>query len=221
MKKVTNPVLADVKATSVQEKILQDRQTYTQEKKVEGPVIDLFYQELRDQSPKIRRFLDLLFGSLLYLVYLLLNPFIYTYLKLSGIKSPYREFTGIGQFGNPLKVKIYNIGYFQSVDDAPFDKGTPPVHFLFKTNLYKLPLTPEVLKGNISLVGPQILEESFAMDLINKYTDFHKRFAPKPGVYTPSCYYRFENINEDFENELEKDLRYSSKQTIKTYLDAL
>ncbi|MEX0662221.1 MAG: sugar transferase [Balneolaceae bacterium] len=169
----------------------------------------------------MRRFLDLLFGSFLYVLYLLLNPFIFAYLKLSGVDSPYRYFNGIGQFGNILRVKIYNIGYYQSVDDDAFSKTTSPNHFLYKTNLFKLPLVIRVLKGNMSLVGPQILNDKFALELIDKYTDFHKRFAPKPGVFSPSCYYRFENRQDDYSNELRDDLNYASRQTLKSYLNTL
>ncbi len=206
---------------SIQEKILQDRQTYTQEQKVKGPSIDLFYHELNDRSPKMRRLLDLVFGSMTYILYILLNPFILAYLRLSGVSSPYREFNGVGQFGNIIKARIYNIGYYQSVDDDTFSNTTTANHFLSKTNLFKLPLVIHVLKGHISLAGPQVLEDKFALELMNKYTDFHKRFAPKPGLFSPSCYYSYENSHSDYSNELRKDLNYASRQTLKTYLNTL
>jgi len=210
-----------IAAKSVQEKILHDRQVYTQEKKVKGPTIDLFFHELNDESPKMRRFLDLFLGSFLYLFYILINPIIYAYLKLSGVDTPYRKFKGVGQFGNIIEVKIYDIGYYQALDDEIFTNACTPKPFLYQTNLFKLPMVPQVLKGKLSLAGPQVLEENFALRLINNYTDFHKRFAPKPGVFSPSCYYSYEKSKSDFSTELKEDLSFAGRQTLKSYLSTL
>lgn len=214
MKKKNYSDQSDTDSNSVQKEIFKKGEIYSQEENLEDPVVDLFYDELKDHSPKLRRSFDLLFGSMAYALYLIINPFILAYLKLSGVKSPYLHFTGVGQFGSTIKARIYNIGYYQYTNNEDLTNKTSPYHFLYKTNIFKLPLIINVLKGNISLVGPELLDESFSLNMINKYTDFHKRFAPKPGVFPTACYYHSENSRRDFTNELQQDLIFACKQTL-------
>lgn len=205
------------KPISLQEKILLDKQIFTPENKIIGPSISLFYHELTNKNPKLKRFTDITIGILVYLVHLLLKPLIVVGLKLSSGSDIYQKFTAVGKNGQSFQCKIYNIEYSQL--DALQNKETPKgfSRFILRSGLYKLPLIHKVFKNELSLVGPQIFEENFAFYFSNIYTETYKRFSATPGLFSPSSYYSCDSVEEN----LRKDLDFVANQSFNKYIRIL
>jgi lipopolysaccharide/colanic/teichoic acid biosynthesis glycosyltransferase len=202
----------DTESVSIEERILLEK--HSPGKKISGPVCDLFFHELKDKSPRARRVLDIIAALPASLLYFLTFPLIYTLLYGSGTKNPLRKFKITGIYGKELSITTYNTNTFQCLV-MERDKRTHIQRFLHKTGLYKLPLFPVILSGELSLVGPQPMDSECAMIYANYYTHFYKRFSAKPGVYVPGNYYLTSGYsNEQRETSIQKDFSYVKNQTI-------
>lgn len=209
------------KPHSLQEKILIDKQIFVPINEIKGPTIPFFYHELTNRSPSYKRFFDLSIGVVIYLFYLILNPIIWIGLKLSQGSDVYQKFTAVTKNGYHINCKVYNTGFTQL--DALNNTNNPGgfKRFLITSGLHKLPLITKVLKGDISLVGPQLFEKDFALEFSGFYTETYKRFATEPGMFSPSSYYYTDHRSVSTEELLRKDLEFVGNQAIKTYLKAL
>jgi len=209
--------------SSVQEKILFEKHYFVKTDELEGPIVELFFHEIKDQAPKLRRFFDLLFGTLLMVLHLLLFPFIALGLKFSGKKSIFQPVEGIGIFGRPLSTKVYNIGVtqFETTNQESSNRFNFFCRILYTFNMFKLPQLWYVITGKMSLVGPELLSDRYATKYVNAFTDFHKRFSPLPGVFAPVSYYIPPGKKATPNYNLKKDLIYSCKQSMKQYFRIL
>lgn len=208
-----------VNFASVQERILLEKQTYIPDNKINGPRTDLFFHEIREKGSLLKTLFNYAAGALLVSLYYLTLPFICLLLKVNG-KSCFRSFEGVKKYGDTFGIKIYNIGYRQFASDSEY-KPSIVQKFLYKTGLYKLPMAPHILQNNINLVGPQVVCEEECLDTVNELTDFYKRFAIKPGYFSPVCFYTVSSENDDVAGLFRKELSYIRGQSSFNYLKLL
>jgi lipopolysaccharide/colanic/teichoic acid biosynthesis glycosyltransferase len=99
------------------------------------------------------------------------------------------------------------------------DRVTPVGHFLRKTRLDELPQAVNILKGEMSLVGPRPERPEFVADLVKKVPFYQARHAVRPGLTGwAQVRYRYGSSVEDSLVKLQYDLYYIKRQTV--YLEA-
>lgn len=209
---------------NLQEKIIFDKKNVLSKKENRnGPVVHLFYHEMKDKSPVIKRTFDWIFGVILYMVHIISKPFIIVLFKLSGVKKVHAEYNACGQHGILIKTRIYNIGLRQAENNytSKLKQINRVQKFFLRTGLFKLPQLTGVFKNNYSLVGPELLEESFAEKMLTSYSECHKRFAPKPGIFSPVTYFVPSDNEMKNKEKLTEDLAYAARQTFTNYLRIL
>jgi len=153
------------------------------------PLIKLRSEPLKEREKVIKRLVDLIF-SILVLIFsaplMLLLPLI---IKLES-KGPilYRQ-KRVG-----LKGKIYEVYKFRSMlENAEAETGpilarqndervTRVGSFLRRFHLDELPQFFNVLKGEMSLVGPRPERPAFIEEFNREIRGYSRRFAVKPGI---------------------------------------
>lgn len=126
----------------------------------------------------------------------------------------YRQ-TRIGMGGKEFSVlKFRSMKVDAEKDGAQFAKRkdsrvTLIGRFIRLTRIDELPQLINVLKGDMSFVGPRPERPEFVKDFIEQIPNYNLRHAVKPGIsgWAQICYPYGENI-EDTKNKLEFDLYY-------------
>lgn len=86
---------------------------------------------------------------------------------------------------------------------------TPVGSFLRRTHLDEIPQLINVLKGEMSLVGPRPERPIFVSDLSQKIEGYPLRLRVKPGITgLAQVYHRYDESIEDVQVKLSWDLRY-------------
>jgi len=173
------------------------------------PLVKLRSEPLKEREKVIKRLVDLVF-SIFVLIFsaplMLLLPLI---IKLES-KGPifYRQ-KRVG-----LKEKIYEVYKFRSMlENAEAETGpilarqddkrvTRVGSFLRRSHLDELPQFLNVLKGEMSLVGPRPERPAFVKEFNREIRGYSRRFAVKPGITGLAQLYG------TYETSAEKKLKY-------------
>lgn len=197
--------------SSVQERILLEKQIHVPSNQLNGPTTELFFHEIKEKNSAISSLINILAGMVLVLIHLLTLPLISLLLKLSG-KNIFDRFRGIKQGGAPVSITWYNTG-FREYSDLSGSEPDFIQKFLYKSGLFKLPMAHHLLRQNISLVGPQVVSEEEGCEAVNRLTDFYKRFALKPGYFYPVCYKNTPDEDKQLKKAFQQELRFILQQT--------
>jgi lipopolysaccharide/colanic/teichoic acid biosynthesis glycosyltransferase len=99
------------------------------------------------------------------------------------------------------------------------DRITPVGKVLRRTRLDELPQFVNVLKGDMSLVGPRPERPEFVQQLVEEVPFYQARHAVRPGITGwAQVRYRYGSCVDDARIKLEYDLYYIRQQSI--YLEA-
>jgi lipopolysaccharide/colanic/teichoic acid biosynthesis glycosyltransferase len=184
------------------------------------------FKSLREKTYTGKRAIDLFLGGIGSLIFFLMAPFIALGIKLSS-KGPI-IFTQKRTGQNGKKFTCYKFRTMHQLNLRRID-GKPVVtkegdkrifwfgSMLRKTNLDELPQIVNVLKGEMSLVGPRPYPVDECKHWNNTFEDFYYRYAVKPGIsgYAQVTGYRGGTLDEEhMRKRLDKDLVYTQKQSL-------
>ena len=134
----------------------------------------------------------------------------------------------LGRYKKPFKLIKFRTMVFNAEEKGPVwahknDRRVTRIgRFLRKNRLDEIPQLLNILKGDISFVGPRPVVKSSA-ELLQQYNrDYDKRFLVKPGLTGWSQIYW--SHSPSIEEQLKKvpyDLRYLNNYSVKDYFKIL
>lgn len=84
--------------------------------------------------------------------------------------------------------------------------------FLRKTHIDELPQLINVIKGEMSMVGPRPERPFFVSKFEDNISDYTKRLSIKPGITgLAQCYYKYDETIRDVQNKLRYDILYMKR----------
>lgn len=184
------------------------------------------FSELQIRNYSGKRLLDLAIGSIAFLAFILLYPVIAMGIKLSSPGPVIFRQKRTGVFGNPFtcyKFRTMHLVEKRSENGKPVvtQKGDSRIfsfgQFLRKTNLDELPQILNVMKGEMSLVGPRPypVQECRYWDGI--FDDHFYRYIVTPGItgYAQARGLRGGTLEEHaMRKRLDFDLIYTEKNNL-------
>jgi putative colanic acid biosynthesis UDP-glucose lipid carrier transferase len=185
---------------------------------------DLF-DGLKIGSYSKKRILDIVLGSLALIGFIILYPLIAFGIKVSS-RGPvlFRQSrTGrAGQTFNCFKFRTMHVVHKTNKNGTPVvtQKGDSRIfafgQFLRKTNLDELPQILNVIKGEMSLVGPRPYPVEECAYWNQKFDDHYYRYILKPGItgFAQAQGYRGGTLDEELmRKRLDFDLIYVEKSS--------
>lgn len=206
---------------TVQEKIILEKREQEPVGLAEGPTLDLFFHELTNNESKAKLLFDKIAALVGLVVLILLYPVIALSIKLTSRGPVLIKQKSIGFRGNQFdryffRTRKHFTGYPRKVspDENPFFLFGK---FLTFTGLYVLPNVINILKGEMNLVGPRAFPESVSTYWNNRFSQFYKRYATRPGIISMSSSLK-EQITDDYEyikEMLGKEFSYLTYPSLK------
>lgn len=94
--------------------------------------------------------------------------------------------------------------------------------FLRKAHIDEIPQLINVLRGEMSIVGPRPERPCFVIDLSRKITDYNKRLNVKPGITgLAQVRHKYDETLEDVKKKIKLDLLYIKEMCLMTDLRIL
>lgn len=175
----------------------------------------------------VKRVFDIVFSSLIFLVALPVMLVTALLIKLESHGDVFYRQERVGLNGAVFKViKFRSMRSDAEKDGKPRwatlndDRVTKIGRFIRKVRIDELPQLLNVLRGEMSLVGPRPERQFFVDDLVNKIPYFAVRHSVKPGVTGwAQVRYEYGSTVEDSIEKLQYDLYYVKNHTL--FLDLL
>lgn len=202
---------------SIREKIILEKQI-NEPRISSGPTLDLFFHELVNLESSMKRTMDVILAVMGLLILTVLLPFIALGIKLSTRGSVLVRESCIGYRGHMFYRYAFRTRR-AGAENGSFLFG----RFLAKTGLAQLPALFNILKGEMTFVGPIALSKQECSLLNAQLTDFYKRFAMRPGLIDVNGYSR-DIIKADgnfFSHILKEELNYVARPSVKQDLKTL
>ena len=148
-----------------------------------------FFQEVTLSSKwylAFKRFMDIVISFPLFLLSLILFPLVYLAVKLDDGNEIFSVQNRIGKRGN--KIKLYKIRTMSFTDEGKWleenreNKVTRVGVFLRKSRIDELPQLWNVLRGDISLIGPRPDIIALGERLEKEIPFYELRYAVAPGL---------------------------------------
>src|SRR5262249_3137451 len=135
---------------------------------------------------RIKRLLDVAVAAPGLIILALAVPVVAIANRLGGNRGPllYRQ-ERVGKLGEPLT--IYKVRTMRAGDDAPWTAAddprvTPFGGVLRRSHLDELPQAWNILRGDLSIVGPRPEQPHYVADLRRKLPFYDLRHLVRPGV---------------------------------------
>lgn len=184
------------------------------------------FRSLQEKTYTGKKVIDITLSVIGLLGFVLLVPFIALGIKLSSRGPVIYTQQRTGQNGKKFtcyKFRTMHQLNLRRIDGKPVitKKGDKRIFWfgslLRRTNLDELPQIFNVLKGDMSLVGPRPYPIDECKHWNNTFDDFYYRYAVKPGIsgYAQVAGYRGGTLDEEHMRcRLDKDLVYVQKQSL-------
>ncbi|REL37545.1 capsular biosynthesis protein [Rhodohalobacter sp. SW132] len=185
------------------------------------------FNDIRIKPYPVKRKIDLVLGAAGFLVYMLLFPFIALGIKLSSRGPVLFKQPRTGRNGAVFqcyKFRTMHVVQKQSKNGQPVvtQKGDNRIfgfgQFLRKMNLDELPQIINVMKGDMSLVGPRPYPVEECAYWNNTFDDHYYRYILTPGItgYAQARGLRGGTLDvELMRRRLDNDLIYIEKNSLK------
>ena len=179
----------------------------------------IFPSHMRSWEWLVKRFFDALASLVILIGFLPLWVLLAGLIKLTLKTSPLVKETFLGKMRKPVQIykfriipdKIEN----EKLDSSSEIKLSRLGRFLRNSKLEKIPMLLNVLRGEISLIGPWLLKPETFEELSNKFPLLPKRLNVKPGLigFGISRYKR-EDVPAAAKNQLQDDLYYMENMSL-------
>lgn len=192
--------------------MLEKSLNFISEKDQVGPTTDLFFHELTEKESKPKRYFDIIIGTLASIFFLAILPLLALLIVVTSGSPVFRREKFVGYRG-----KHFTRHFLRTHKTRDCKNKTLLGSFLIQTRLYKAPNLLNVLKGEMSLVGPTPLRPTKSEKLNKYYTDFYKRYATKPGIIgtMKEDLWDLDSPREQLDKNLKGDLYYMVYPTLK------
>jgi len=175
----------------------------------------------------VKRLFDIAFSALIFVVALPIMAITAIMIKLESPGAVLYRQERVGLNGAVFKViKFRSMRSDAEKDGKPRwatlndDRVTKVGRFIRKVRIDELPQLLNVLRGEMSLVGPRPERQFFVDDLVNKIPYYAVRHSVKPGVTGwAQVRYEYGSTVEDSIEKLQYDLYYVKNNTL--FLDLL
>jgi exopolysaccharide biosynthesis polyprenyl glycosylphosphotransferase len=163
-----------------------------------------------------KRCLDLVCGLIIGAILAILFPFVAIAIKLNSPGAIFYKQERVGQHGAPFTVYKFR-SMVQNAERngeakwaVPGDARITPVgNFIRKTRIDELPQVLNVLRGEMSMVGPRPERDQFIQELQQQIPFYRTRLAAKPGLTGwAQINYGYGSTVEDALIKLQYDLYY-------------
>lgn len=168
-----------------------------------------------------RRLLDILIGLLGCLCLIPILPILWVVNRFFSPGPLFYTQTRVGLHGSPFKiVKLRSMivdaeamGVQWTVACDP--RITPIGHFLRRSHLDEVPQCWNILKGEMTLIGPRPERPEFVIQLVELIDGYDKRHQVKPGLTGwAQVNYGYGNSIKDAQFKLAYDLEYIDGQSL-------
>lgn len=162
--------------------------------------------------PIIKRSLDIIFALLIAFVFLLTFPFIALLIKLSDRGKIFFTQTRLSVNGTPFTIYKYRTmraGTPNNTWTADHDPRVTSVgRFLRQTRLDELPQWINILRGDMSLIGPRPEQAGIVEKLKEEIPYFESRHAIRPGLIGWAQLHVYAGNAAESKQKLQYDLYY-------------
>ena len=186
---------------------------------VGGGLIGMIVRFARKRFQEFKRIFDILAASALILI---ASPILFVAIVLIKIVSPgsviYRQ-ERVGKDGSTFKIyKLRTMKLDAEKDTGPvWAKAKDPRLIKFggilrKAHIDEIPQLFNVLKGQMSIIGPRPERPEFVRDLRTVIRDYEKRLAVKPGITgLAQVFHKYDETIADVKKKIKFDLLYIRK----------
>lgn len=205
--------------------LITETGTKQKRERTRGYVYPSLFRDIDLQPYAQKRLLDIAIGSVALIGFMILFPFIALGIKLSSRGPILFKQPRTGQNGHIFhcfKFRTMHVVHKTNADGTPVitQKGDSRIfsfgQFLRKTNLDELPQILNVIKGDMSLVGPRPYPVEECAYWNQKFEDHYYRYILKPGItgFAQAQGYRGGTLDEELmRKRLDFDLIYVEKST--------
>jgi len=180
------------------------------------PLIDINPVLLRPWEEAAKRALDLVVSSLVLILGMPVWLLVALAVRLTSAGPALYSQERVGKDGVPFKMYKLRSMYIDAEKNGPQwaskndPRVTPLGRFLRKTHLDEIPQFFNVLKGDMSLVGPRPEREHFVKQLINEIPYYNRRHKVRPGVtgLFQAMQYKYDESLDDVKSKVKYDLIY-------------
>ncbi|NOX38768.1 MAG: hypothetical protein GXO78_14655 [Calditrichaeota bacterium] len=128
-------------------------------------------------------------------------------------RFPVTSVAALGKFGQPFRLYVFRMGR-QIPERYYFGEGrasrlSPLGKFLFRTRFYKFPQIFNILKGEMSVVGPRPESPDWYRRNEQRFRFLHRRLFVRPGLTgLAQVRYRYESGQKYLEERIKSDIYY-------------
>jgi len=162
--------------------------------------------------PIVKRFLDVVFAFMIAFVFLLTLPFVALLIKLSDRGKIFFTQTRLTVNGTPFTIYKYRTmraGTPNNTWTSDHDPRVTPVgRFLRQTRLDELPQWINILRGDMSLIGPRPEQAGIVEKLREEIPYFESRHAIRPGLIGWAQLHVYAGDIKESKQKLQYDLYY-------------
>ncbi|MFH1335694.1 MAG: sugar transferase [Candidatus Zixiibacteriota bacterium] len=182
-------------------------------------LLRIFPNHMRSWEWLVKRFFDALISLVILIGFLPLWILIAGLIKLTFRTSPLVKETYLGKMRKPIRIYKFRLipGKIEKEKADPSSEAglTGLGRFLKDSKLEKIPMLLNVLRGEISLIGPPLLNPETFENLSNKFPLLPKRLNVKPGLIGLSnLKQKQEKFPEAAEDQFQDDLYYMENMSL-------
>ncbi len=186
------------------------------------------FEQLDQGRDRIKRVVDVAVAGVGLLVFAALLPVLWPLVKLTSTGPFFFAQVRVGLGNRPFK--LYKIRTMTVAEDAPHEqwaaqadaRTTAVGRFLRRSRLDELPQFWNVLRGDMSVVGPRPEQPAIAADLEKQISFFSYRHLVKPGITGwAQIHFGYAGSIDESRTKLAYDLFYVRHHTLSLDLDIM